>query len=102
MEVIEKICQGCVNGCKITISGSNLVNVNKQHYLVKYPACCQTLRYQVVNKVCKISNLLGYWLLEVDKKRFPFVGSDNALYFKEHYESLGYTVDYQPKFYEGD
>jgi len=43
-------------------------------------------------KECKITNGENSWILEVDGQTIRFFGSDNAEYFKGHYESIGYLV----------
>lgn len=44
--------------------------------------------------LCKIINDQFSWVLRVDGKEIPFQGLGNAEYFKEHYEKLGYEVEW--------
>lgn len=43
-------------------------------------------------KTCYINNDRFSWVLRVDGFEVPFQGHENAEYFKEHYEALGYEV----------
>jgi hypothetical protein len=43
-------------------------------------------------KECKIINSRFSWILIVDGHSISFQGSENADYFKQHYENLGYSV----------
>ncbi len=44
-------------------------------------------------KKCIIVNSSFSWILKVDGKEINFQGSENAEYFKTHYETLGYEVE---------
>jgi hypothetical protein len=44
--------------------------------------------------VCEIRNAEHSWVLMVDGQEFNFIGSDFAEYFKKHYTSLGYVVQF--------
>ncbi len=46
----------------------------------------------MAKKVCKLSNKELNWVMSVDEREISFEGYFNAVYFKEHYEGLGYEV----------
>jgi hypothetical protein len=45
-------------------------------------------------KICKLVNDHFSWMLYVDDKKISFDGADHADYFAKHYESLGYTIEW--------
>ena len=49
-------------------------------------------------KKCIIINGKFSWMLEVDGESISFQGEHNALYFKKHYESLGYEVEMKKEY----
>ena len=44
-------------------------------------------------KLCVISNKQFSWEMKVDGESILFQGSENAKYFQNHYEELGYVVE---------
>ena len=47
-----------------------------------------------INKSCEIRNGERSWEMTVDGREFNFVGSDFAEYLRDHFNSIGYNVQF--------
>ena len=47
-----------------------------------------------MDKTCKLVNDKFSWIMYVDDEIIAFDGSYNAEYFANHYEDLGYTIEW--------
>ena len=59
---------------------------------IKQPVRLSEIRKE---KLCKLTNAKFSWILEVDRQTISFQGAINADYFAEHYENLGYKVEWE-------
>jgi hypothetical protein len=48
-----------------------------------------------MEKICIITNGQLFWELEVNGKSISFQGDDSAEYFRDHYNSLGYKLEFK-------
>ena len=53
-----------------------------------------------MQKICKLVNDKFFWALFVDGEEIRFTGMHNADYFAEHYENLGYKIEWDKEKYK--